>query len=83
MNVIELILVTVSFALLGFYHALLWYRIRRTPERTSIGANQTARRLWVEMIVDEKQDLLAVHNLRNWATAASLLTTSSILIGLG
>ncbi|MBF0456072.1 MAG: DUF599 domain-containing protein [Magnetococcales bacterium] len=82
MSLTEFGMVASSFTLLGGYHLLLWRRVRRTPEQTTIGANQSARRAWVDMIIDEKQDLLAVHNLRNWTTASSLLATSAVIIGL-
>jgi len=48
-----------------------------------IGQNQMARRAWIETIISGRKDLLAVHTLRNWTTAASFLASTAIIISLG
>lgn len=53
------------------------------PQATTVGRYQAARRVWVDKIRSSGQDLLAVHTLRNWATAASFLASTAILICLG
>ncbi|MFZ5593936.1 MAG: DUF599 domain-containing protein [Pseudomonadota bacterium] len=72
-----------AFLLLTGYHVRLLYRIRHAPLTTTIGLNIHTRRAWVETVMEERLDLLAVQTLRNWAMAASFLATTAILISLG
>jgi len=83
MNLFELIAVLLSVALLGGYHLWLARRVRRYPERTIIGNSAIKRRGWVQSVVSERRDILAVQTLRNWSTAASFLATTAILIATG
>lgn len=80
---IELGLTWVSFILLAAYHIHLVYRIKRAPLTTAIGLNIQTRRAWVETIMADRLDILAVQTLRNSSMAASFLATTAILICLG
>jgi uncharacterized membrane protein len=79
----ELTLVLSSFLIFGTYHIHLIYQTRKDPESTSYGVTGTLRRSWVQMIMSEKRDILAVQTLRNWIMAASFFASTSILISLG
>jgi uncharacterized membrane protein len=79
----EPLLVLASLLLLSIYHIHLIYQTRKNPEATSYGITSRLRRAWVQMIMTEKRDILAVQTLRNWIMAASFLASTSILIALG
>ncbi|KPK02187.1 MAG: hypothetical protein AMK71_03210 [Nitrospira bacterium SG8_35_4] len=80
---LEPILVLTSLLILGVYHIHLMYQTKRNPEATSYGITGRLRHTWVEMIMNEKRDILAVQTLRNWIMAASFFASASILISLG
>lgn len=72
-----------AFLLLGGYHLLLLRQIRRRPLSTAVGLSRRIRKLWVEKVMQEGRDILAVQTLRNWTMAATLLASTAILLGLG
>jgi len=72
-----------SFLILAVYHAQWVYRIYRKPMTTSVGITNHLRGHWVESIMEERRDILAVQTLRNWTMAASFLASTGILICLG
>ena len=80
---IEQGLTWLSFLLLVIYHIHLIHRVKHAPLTTAIGLNMQTRRAWVETIMADRLDLLAVQTLRNWSMAASFLATTAILICLG
>ena len=80
---LELYLTTASFLILFGYHAYLVYRVIHRPLTTSIGVTTHLRSHWVEYIMKEGKDILAVQTLRNWVMASSFLASTSILICLG
>jgi len=71
-----------AFLILIAYHIHLIVKVRRSPESTSIGVNNNTRRIWVETIMAEKRDILAVQTLRNLSMASSLLASTAIIVGL-
>jgi uncharacterized membrane protein len=79
----ELYLTAASFLILAIYHALWIYRIYRKPMTTSVGITNHLRGHWVESIMQERRDILAVQTLRNLTMAASFLASTGILICLG
>jgi len=79
----EFYLTAASFLILGIYHAQWIYRIYRKPMTTSVGITNHLRGHWVESIMEERRDILAVQTLRNWTMAASFLASTGILICLG
>lgn len=72
-----------SFLILSIYHFHWIYLIRRKPLTTSVGITNHLRGHWVEHIMAEKLDILAVQTLRNWVMASSFLASTGILICLG
>jgi uncharacterized membrane protein len=76
-------LTAASFLILAIYHAQWIYRIYRKPMTTSVGITNHLRGHWVESIMEERRDILAVQTLRNWTMAASFLASTGILICLG
>jgi uncharacterized membrane protein len=72
-----------SFLLLAVYHLYWIYLIRKKPLTTSVGITNHLRGHWVEHIMAEKLDILAVQTLRNWVMASSFLASTGILICIG
>jgi len=83
MNRFETIITFASALLLGLYHLHLYLTIKRKPEKTAVGMTNVMRQQWVETIMAERRDILAVQTLRNWVMASSLLASTAILIALG
>jgi uncharacterized membrane protein len=79
----EFFLTAASFLILAGYHAVWIYRIYRNPMTTAVGITNHLRGHWVESIMEERRDILAVQTLRNWTMAASFLASTGILICLG
>jgi len=79
----EVVIISAAIVLLTAYHVHLVYKVRSAPLTTSIGLTNQLRRDWVETMMSEKRDLLAVQTLRNWVMASSFLASMAILIGLG
>ena len=77
----EFIVSTAAFFILFAYHLHLIHQIRTMPMTTSIGITNHLRREWVQIIMEEKRDILAVQTLRNWVMASSFLASTAILIG--
>ena len=76
-------LTAASFLILAIYHAQWISRIYRKPMTTSVGITNHLRGHWVESIMEERRDILAVQTLRNLTMAASFLASTGILICLG
>jgi uncharacterized membrane protein len=79
----EFYLTAASFLILAVYHLHWLYRIYRKPMTTSVGITNHLRGHWVESIMADQRDILAVQTLRNWVMAASFLASTGILICLG
>ena len=79
----EIIFAALSFFLLIVYHAHWIFQVRRSPLKTYMGVTKRLRLMWVETIMRERRDILAVQTLRNWTMASSFLASTAILIGLG
>jgi uncharacterized membrane protein len=80
---LEIIFTGMGFLILFVYHTHLVYKVRTAPLTTSLGLTNHLRREWVETVMEEKRDILAVQTLRNWVMASSFLASAAILIGLG
>jgi uncharacterized membrane protein len=61
----------------------LFYKVRKSPSKTEIGILNQARLKWVESVISDKRDLLAVQTMRNWSMAATFMASTSVLISLG
>ena len=79
----EIGLALISLSVLFFYHLRLYRQVRNNPLSTEIGLTNHARRAWVQSIVDQKKDILAVQTIRNWMMASTFLASTAILISLG
>jgi uncharacterized membrane protein len=79
----EFWLTAASFLILGSYHLHWIYLIYRKPMATAMGITNHLRGHWVESIMAERRDILAVQTLRNWVMAASFLASTGILICIG
>jgi len=77
----------VSFAastlLIISYHLFLRRKIKTNPTYTVQTINAIARTAWVETIMREKRDVLAVQTLRNSTMAATFLASTSVLLIIG
>jgi uncharacterized membrane protein len=73
----------VAVLVLAGYHLYLTYEIRKKPLDTVIGLNNHTRKAWVQSVMSERRDILAVQSLRNWIMAASFLASTAILINFG
>jgi uncharacterized membrane protein len=72
-----------SLLIFLLYHAHLIYQVRRHPLTTSIGVTNHLRGHWVESVMRDNRDILAVQTLRNWVMSSSFLASTAILISLG
>jgi uncharacterized membrane protein len=79
----EFYLTAASFLILGIYHFRWIYLIYRKPMSTAVGITNHLRGHWVESIMQDRRDILAVQTLRNWVMASSFLASTGILICLG
>jgi uncharacterized membrane protein len=79
----EICYTAIAFFLLAAYHLHWIYLIYKKPLTTSVGITNHLRGHWVEYIMAEKQDILAVQTLRNWVMASSFLASTGIIICLG
>ena len=78
----EIAVTLAAFALLLGYQALGLRKVRRAPMMTSLGFNNWTRAQWVEHVIAETRDVLAVQTLRNWTMAATFLASTAILLAL-
>ncbi len=72
-----------SLALWLGYQAFLRARLKRDPAYTLAGINVIARSAWIECVMRERRDILAVQTLRNSTMAATFLASTSIVLILG
>ncbi|MFH1596061.1 MAG: DUF599 domain-containing protein [Pseudomonadota bacterium] len=80
---LEIYLTSTSFFLIIAYHIQLIHQIRTRPLTTALGVTNHLRGHWVESIMEQNRDLLAVQTLRNWVMTSSFLASTAILISLG
>ena len=78
----EAILVGTGLIILLVYHIYLIRKVKITPLETSIGITDRLRRDWVEVVMSEGRDILAVQTLRNWVMASSFLASTAVIVDL-
>ena len=83
MSPVEFMIILTAVSILVTYHIRLAYKVRTAPLTTAIGITNQLRRDWVQSIMEERRDILAVQTMRNWVMAASFLASTAILISLG
>lgn len=79
----EVLMTATAFLLLVVYHLHLYRIVRKHPLETSLGITNHVRRKWVESVMHEKRDIMAVQTMRNLVMAANFLASTAILISLG
>jgi len=72
-----------SAALLVLYHWLLRRKELRSPSFTVQAVNRIARTAWVENVMREGKDILAVQTLRNSTMAATFLASTAVFMIIG
>ncbi|MCX7173652.1 MAG: DUF599 domain-containing protein [Proteobacteria bacterium] len=72
-----------SVSLLVVYHWLLRRKEKRDPAYTVQAVNRIARTAWVENVMREGKDILAVQTLRNSTMAATFLASTAVLMIIG
>jgi len=80
---LEPYLTSASFLLLILYHLYLIHQVRTRPLTTAMGITNHLRGHWVESIMENNRDILAVQTLRNWVMTSSFLASTAILISVG
>ena len=73
----------ISALLLIGYHAALRFQERRDPSCTVQAVNRIARSAWVEHVMREGKDILAIQTLRNSTMAATFLASTAVLLVIG
>ena len=79
----EFFLPSLAVVFILIYHVYFYFQVKRFPMQTAIGITRYLRTFWVESVMEQKRDILAVQTLRNWVMASSFLASTAILIGLG
>jgi len=79
----EIALTSAGFLILILYHVHLMYKVRTSPMTTSIGLTNRLRCEWVQAVMENNRDILAVQTFRNWIMASSFMASAAIIIGLG
>jgi uncharacterized membrane protein len=82
-NWVEIMFPSLATVSILLYHIHYFWQVKHFPMQTSIGITKYLRTFWVETVMEQKRDILAVQTLRNWVMASSFLASTSILIGLG
>ena len=79
----EILFPSLAAVAILIYHLYYYYLVKQFPMQTAIGITRYLRALWVETVMEQKRDILAVQTLRNWVMASSFLASTAILISLG
>jgi uncharacterized membrane protein len=74
---------TASALLIIVYHLFLRRKVKKDPAYTVQAINRIARTAWVESIMNDKRDILAVQTLRNSTMAATFLASTAVLMLIG
>jgi len=81
--IVDLTVFVLCLLILGGYQGRLVRRSRRSPTRTVRGLNALARAAWVERVMTEDRDVMAVQTLRNSTMAATLMASTAVILILG
>lgn len=79
----DLLSFVLSAAALLSYQLYLNWRTRRDPASSAQDVLLTARAAWVENVMRERRDILAVQTLRNSTMAASFMASTAVLLIIG
>lgn len=79
----DLAALAASVLLVVLYHLYLARREKRDPAYSIQAVNIIARTAWVENVMREGKDILAVQTLRNSTMAATFLASTAVLLIIG
>lgn len=79
----DLLSFAISLLLIVGYHLYLRYRLRRDPAYSVQAVNNLVRRAWVDSVMHERRDVMAVQTLRNSIMAATFLASTAVLLVVG
>ena len=79
----DLISFSISVLLVVTYQLYLRNKEKKNPAYTVKAVNVLARTAWVETVMREGKDILAVQTLRNSTMAATFLASTSVLLIIG
>ncbi len=82
-HAVDLIGFVLSAAAMLGYQLYLNRRTRRHPTSSAQDVMLAARGAWVESVMRERRDILAVQTLRNSTMAASFMASTAVLLILG
>lgn len=71
------------FTLILLYQRFLAWKTKHNPAYTIQAVNRMARTAWVETVMQEQQDILAIQTLRNSTMAATFLASTAVLLIIG
>lgn len=83
LSVTDLASLGASAVVLASYHVFIWLRSRNDPSYTVQRVNARVRAKWVEAVMQESKDILAVQTLRNSTMAATFLASTSVILVMG
>ncbi len=79
----DLVSFLISVLLVIAYQMYLSRKVKKNPAYTVGAINVMARAAWVEMVMREGKDILAIQTLRNSTMAATFLASTSVLLIMG
>lgn len=79
----DIVALTISAITLTAYQIYLTWRVGRDPSYSVQALHAVARTAWVESIMKNGRDILAVQTLRNSTMAATFLASTAILLIVG
>lgn len=82
-HVVDLVGFVLSALAVVAYQVYLARRTRRDPGSSAQDAMLAARGAWVESVMRERRDILAVQTLRNSTMSASFMASTSVLLIIG
>ena len=79
----DLLSFAAAACLVLLYQRYLRWRTRRDPASSAQDAMLAARAAWVESVMRERRDILAVQTLRNSTMSASFMASTAVLLIIG
>jgi uncharacterized membrane protein len=79
----DFLALAISLGAVLAYQRYLFIRIRRDPSCSALYGMNAARMAWVEGIMRDGRDILAVQTLRNSTMASTLMASTAILLIVG
>jgi len=83
LSVTDLGSLSTSAVVLASYHVFLWLKSRSDPTYTVQKVNARVRTKWVEAVMQDNKDILAVQTLRNSTMAATFLASTAVILVMG